>query len=198
MNSNRGNGRIFKRKESALYWCAYYLRGEEYRESTGTTDPGQATRFLKRRIREIGADQIGASTFVGPQQERMKVSSLLDALEEDYKLRGKDSPQFKAHLKKIRRNFDSWRAVEVTAEAVDKYVSAMLEQGSAPATINRSTQLLAQAFKLAIERRHLSIAPKIRHLSEKGNQRRGFFTDGDFRRLCQYLPERLRHCVKRS
>jgi len=191
MISNRGNGRIFNRKGSALYWCAYYLRGKEFRESTGTTDPDQAKRFLKRRIKEIGADQIGASTFVGPQQERMKVSSLLDALEEDYKLRGKDSPQFKAHMKQIRK-FDSWRAVEVTAEAVDKYISSKLEQGSAPATINRSTQLLTQAFKLAIERRHLSIAPKIRHLSEKGNARRGFFTDEGFRMLRQNLPVYLR------
>jgi integrase len=191
-NNSRGNGRIFKRKGSALYWCAYNLRGEEYRESTGTSDPIQATRFLKRRIREIGADQIGASTFVGPQQERMKVSSLLDALEEDYKLRGKVSPQFKTHLKQIRRHFNYWRAVDITAEAVDKYISARLEQGSAPATINRSTQLLAQAFKLVIERRHLSNAPRIRHLSEKGNERRGFFTDGDFRRLRQTLREDLR------
>ena len=192
MNSTRGNGRIFLRRGSALYWCAYYLRGEEYRESTGTTDPDLASKFLKRRIKEVGADQIGARTFVGPQQERMKVSILLDALEEDYKLRGKDNPQFKAHLKHIRRQFDSWRAVEVTAEAVDKYISAMLEKRIAPATINRSTQLLAQAFRLAIERKHLSMAPKIRHLSEKGNARRGFFTEVDFRNLRQCLPEYLR------
>ncbi len=189
---NRGNGRIFKRKQSVLYWCAYYLRGEEYRESTGTSDPSQATRFLKRRIREVGADQIGASTFMGPQQERMKVSSLLDALEEDYKLRNKVSPQFKTHLKQIRLQFDSWRAADVTAEAVDKYISARLEQGSAAATINRSTQLLAQAFKLAVDRRHLSITPRIRHLSEKGNERRGFFTDTQFRLLRQNLREDLR------
>jgi integrase len=191
-NSNRGNGRIFKRKESALYWCAYYLRGEEFRESTGTADLDQARKFLKRRIKEIGADQIGASTFVGPQQERMKVSNLLDALEDDYKLRGKDSPQFKAHMKQIRRQFDSWRVVEVTAEAIDKYIALMLEQGSAAATINRSTQLLAQAFNLAIERRHLSIAPKIRRLSEKGNARRGFFANAEFRMLLQRLPKHLR------
>ena len=57
--------------------------------------------------------------------------------------------------------------------------------------MNRSTQLLAQAFKLAIERGHLSIAPKVRHLSEKGNERRGFFTDEDFHRLRNNLPEHL-------
>ncbi len=188
----RGNGRIFKRKQSALYWCAYYLRGEEFRESTGTSDPVQATRFLKRRIREVGADQIGASTFVGPQKERIKVSTILDALVEDYKLRNKASPQFNTHLKHIRGEFDSWRATDVTAEAVDKYISARLEQGSAASTINRSTQLLAQAFKMAVQRRHLSIAPKIRRLSERGNERRGFFTDEQFRLLLQNLPEDLR------
>lgn len=49
------------------------------------------------------------------------------------------------------------------------------EAGAAAATINRSTQLLAQAFKLAIERQHLSTAPRIRHLSERRNARQGFF-----------------------
>ena len=108
----------------------------------------------------MGADQIGKATFVGPQQERMKVSKLLDALGDDYKLRGKDSPQFRAHLRHIRNYFGAWRAVEVSAEAVDRYISERLEAGSATATINRSTQLLSQAFNLAIQRKHLSTAPQ--------------------------------------
>ncbi len=192
----RGDGRIFTRKGSAFLWCAYYLRGNEYRESTKTTDPDKAAKFLKHRLKEVGADQIGKATFVGPQQERMKVSKLLDALEEDYKLRDKDSPQFRAHLKHIRECFGAWRAVEVSAEAVDKYISARQEARSAPATINRSTQLLAQAFKLAVERKHLSTAPHIRHLSEKGNARQGFFADADFHALKGKLPDYLRDFVQ--
>ena len=192
----RGDGRIFARKGSAHLWCAYYLRGKEYRESTGTAEPEKAAKCLKRRLKEVGADQIGKATFVGPQQERMKVSKLLDALEEDYKLRAKDSPQFRAHLKHIRAYFGAWRAVEVSAEAVDKYISGRQGAGTAPATINRSTQLLAQAFKLAIERKHLSSAPQIRHLSEKGNARQGFFGDTDFHALRDKLPEYLRDFVQ--
>jgi integrase len=187
----RGEGRIFTRKGSACLWCAYYLRGKEYRESTGTADDGKAAKFLKRRLKEVGADQIGKGTFVGPQQERMKVSKLLESLEEDYKLRGKENPQFRAHLKHIREYFGAWRAVEVTAEAVDKYISGR-QAVSAPATINRSTQLLAQAFKLAVDRKHLSTAPQIRHLSEKGNARHGFFGDADFHAVRDKLPEYLR------
>ncbi len=192
MIRNRGNGRIYERKGSNLLWCAYYLRGKEFRESTGTSDPDKALRYLKRRIKEVGADQIGSSVFVGPQQERVTCANLFDALEQDYKLRGKDTPQFRSHMKHIRTHFAKWRAVEVTAEAVDKFIELRLEAGNAPATINRSTQLLSQAFKLAIDRRHLSIAPKIRHISEKANARRGFFSVPEFRKLLENLPEHLR------
>jgi hypothetical protein len=73
----RGNGRIFPRKGTASLWCAYYLRGKEYRESTGTPDPKQAEKFLKRRLKEVGADQIGAKPFMGPQQERLTCNQRL-------------------------------------------------------------------------------------------------------------------------
>ena len=126
----------------------------------------------------------------------MKVSKLLDALEEDYKLRDKDSPQFRAHLKHVSGYFGAWRAVEVSAEAVDKYISERQQTGSAPASINRSTQLLAQAFKLAVDRKHLSTAPLIRHLSEKGNARQGFFADSDFHAVKDRLPEYLQDFVQ--
>jgi integrase len=184
----RGTGRVFPRKGSMFLWCAYYLRGKEYRESTQETDLGKAEKYLRHRLKEVGADQIGAKPFVGPQQARIKISELLTALEADYKLRGKDSPQFESHLRHIRDYFGQWRALDVTAEAIDRYITGRLEAGAAPATINRSTQVLNQAFNLAVERKHLSTAPKIRHLSEKGNARQGFFNDVDFHALAGNLP----------
>ena len=198
---SRGDGRIFRRKGSAFWWAAYYLRGKEYRESTGETEENKAQKFLGRKLKEVHADQIGAKPFVGPQQERIKVSDLLNALEADYRLRGKESPQFKAHLRSVRDYFGDWRAVEVTAEAVDQFISELLagdpdgsaseKRPKAPATVNRSTQLLRQAYELAIKRRRLSNAPFIRHLSEKGNTRIGFFDEGQFRQVLRHLPEYL-------
>jgi integrase len=81
--------------------------------------------------------------------------------------------------------------VEVTAEAVDKYVTARLDAKYKPATINRHTQLLSQAFNLAVEREHLSKAPPIRKLSEKGNVRQGFLADAEFHEIRAYLPAYL-------
>jgi integrase len=191
----RGDGRIFTRKGSNLLWCAYYLRGKEYRESTGETDTQKAEKYLKWRLKEVGADQTGKAVFVGPQQERIRVDQLLEALEDDYKIRSKDTPQFRSHLKHIRNYFGAWRAVEVTAEAVDRYIGKCQDAGTAAATINRRTQLLAQAFSMAVERKHLSSAPKIRHLSEKGNARQGFFADSDFQVIVDKLPAYLRDFV---
>src|SRR5712692_5001989 len=140
----RGNGRIFKRKGSPFLWCAYYLRAKEYRESTGTTDVQKAERFLKRRIKEVGADQIGAKLFVGPQQDRLTIEQLLDALKADYELRGKLTPQFSSHLARIRDYFGAVRATALSSEAVDKYIAEQLEAGLKAATVNRGAQLLRQ------------------------------------------------------
>jgi integrase len=187
----RGQGRTFNRKGSPYFWCAYYLRGKEYRESTGETDEKKAKKFLKGRLKEVGADQIGARTFVGPRQERISTHEILDALEADYKLRGVASPQFRSHLAHIREHFGCVRAVDITSEMVDAYIEQRLAAGAAPATINRATQIFKQAFKLAIQRKRLTNAPIIRHLSEKGNARQGFFSDADFRVVMNNLPPYL-------
>ena len=188
----RGDGRIFSRKGSAFLWIAYYCRGKEHRESTGTSDPEKARKFLKRRLRQVGADKERMGKFIGPQQERVKVSKILDDLEANYQLRSKESPQFRSKLKAVRAYFGSWRAVEVTAAAVDKFIQEQKRAGKTDATINRYTQLLAQAFKLAVERNELSAAPTIQHLSEKGNARQGFFNDVEFQTLVDHLPKYLR------
>ncbi len=195
----RGTGRIFERSGSAFFWIAYYHRGREIRESSKSPDRKIAERLLKRRLREIGADRMAARRFVGPEQERVRVAELLDALERDLRLRNdgsgvKSLGRLLSHLKRIRREFGDWRAVDITGEAVDRYIESRLSQGARPATVNRETALLAQCFKLAVESDppRLSHAPKIRKLSEKGNARQGFFERADFERVVAGLPEDLR------
>jgi integrase len=210
MKGKRGEGRIFQRKGSTFLWCAYYLRGKEYRESTGETDPDKAEKFLKRRMKEVGADQIGAKPFVGPQQERVKISCgimaeeqrksdcdcLCCALERDFKLRDIASPQNLSNIKRVRLDFALQRAAGLTAEHVDKYIEERLAEGYAPASVNRITQTLAQVFNLAVERKRLSQRPMIRHLSEKGNERKGFFENTEFRAVLSNLPEDLQDFVR--
>ena len=188
----RGQGRIFTRANSPYLWISYYVRGREYRESSHSTEKKDAERLLRHRLSEVGADKLGARTFVGPKQERVTVGDLLDALESDYRLRKCHTKQFVSQLAHIRRAFSERRAIQITEEHVDRYIDASLAAGKVPATINRGTQLLSQSFKLAIRRKVLNSAPTIRHLSEIGNIRQGFFEDADFKALVGFLPEHLR------
>jgi integrase len=205
----RGDGRLYRKPNSSVWHCEYYLRGKQFRQTTGEADQKKAQKFLKNKLKEVHADEIGARPFVGPQQQRITVAELLDALGEDYKLRGKDNAQFKAHLKPIRAHFGDWRAVNITSEAVDKFITARLDTETgrvdrnpdsptfghplkyAKATVNRSTQILGQAFALAVQRGRLATAPHVRHLSESGNTRLGFFGDTEFRNVESNLPKYL-------
>jgi integrase len=200
MTTTRGQGRIFQRSGSQNFWVAYYLHGKEHRESTGTTDEKQAQRFLKHRMREVGADQLGLQKFVGPAQRRITVQQLLDALQVDFKLRGKDVARLPSNLKPIEEHFGDYRATQLTSADIDKWVEHALQHGrrktsskpAKPASINRSLQLLSQAFRLAIATGQLTTAPRIRHLSEVGNARQGFFSAMQFRGVLSNLPAYLR------
>jgi len=186
----RGAGRIFLR--GSTYWIAYYNRGGEVRESAKTDDPKKAERFLKHRVREVGADAIGAKRFLGPQAERITVNELLDALEADLRLRGKLSVKTQSNIKPLRSAFGEVRANQVTTDGITRYVEKMLDEGYKPASVNRRTQLLGQAFKLALRQQRLSQVPYITRLSEVGNTRTGFFERADFLRVVENLPEHLR------
>ncbi len=186
-------GRVFRRGET--WWIAYYLRGKEFRESAKTDDEQKAIRFLKQRVKETGADEIGAQTFVTPQAQRLTVPDLLDNLERDYRLRGKHNVKVVSLLKPLRSQFAYNRAHDLTAEDVARYSEKLLGEGYAPASVNRQTQLLGQSFKLAVRHKLLNAMPYIQHLSEQGNARKGFFHEPEIRGVIANLPAYLRDFV---
>ena len=188
----KGDGNIYKRPDSAEWWCYYNLRGKRYRQSTGETDQAKAWKFLRKKLMEVGADRIGAKTFVGPQQERATVNDLMDALERDYRLRGKWSKKNVSIMRPIREQFGEWRAIDLSSDAISQWIEARVEQGYANASCNRWTQILGQAFKLAVRTKKLTTAPFIPRLSEVGNEREGFFETENLDSVLAFLPKYLR------
>jgi integrase len=181
----RGDGRTFARGPN--WWIAFYVDGKEQRESAKTTDPERAEKYLRRRLKEVHVHELDPSKpFVSRQDQRRSIAELMDALNVDFKLRGIDSRQNLSNLARARADFGSERATSLTAEEVDRYIESRLEMGSAKASINRVTQLLSQAYKLAG-----LPAPRIRKLSEKGNERQGFFAESEIRRVIDNLPADL-------
>src|ERR1035441_4354364 len=198
----RGDGRIFRRKGKdgqnlAIWHVAYWgpVDGQvvEIRESAGTGDERKARQFLKERLREVGNHRIGVARFQGPRQERVTVEELLDALARDYVQRGiKGLREARNHMKPVRDFFGFRRAMEVTPNLVREYIASRKESvrsvggkpviGVANSTINRETEVLGRAFRLARNEGTLTLAPAIPSLPEN-NARRGFF---DSRRRSHY------------
>jgi integrase len=190
----RGDGRIYKRRGSNHWWIAYNHHGKELRESSQSAEYRDAQKLLKRRQQELGAETLGLQSFI-PHQDRITVDELLDQLAHDYKLRGKYSPSITSHLQRARNAFGHYRATKLTPKHIDEFIAAELESGRAPATINRSTQLVGQAFKLALRRRELNTKPYIRKLSEK-NTRQGFFEHDELERVVTHLPDYLQDACR--
>jgi integrase len=87
--------------------------------------------------------------------------------------------------------FHGWRLAAVTTTALRAYVTQRQAEGAKPATINRELAIVSHAFTLAMEAGSLFARPKIPTLSEKGNERRGFFEPEAFAAVCRYLPAAL-------
>jgi hypothetical protein len=154
---SRGDGRLYKQQSSKVWWCAFYLRGKEIRQSTGETDEKQAEKFLKRKIREVENDREGIKRFSHPQQERVTVNEILDDLLEHYKRGGEKGiprevpPQMISQIKPLRVYFGEFRAMQVGSRDVEAFKSQLKAEKKANATVNRSLQLLSQAYSYALE-----------------------------------------------
>jgi integrase len=181
----RGDGRIFTRGER--WWVAFYVDGREQRESAKTKDEGTALKYLRKKLKEIHAHELDPSKpFLTQRDRKRTITDLIDALKADFEIRGKWNPQVRTNVEHVRSGFGNIRATALTAEQVDDYIQRRLSEGAAKASINRVTQLLKQAYRLA----ELP-APRIRRLDESDNVRRGFFTEVEVRRLMANLPSEL-------
>ena len=205
----RGDGWTYKRKDSRYYWIGYYLNGKSFQESTRKETEKEALKYLRNRMKEVSAAQIGAKPFVGPAGDKVTVNDLLDTLEANYKLRDKLRSQVRSHFKLLRNELGNLRAKSLTDDFILQWQSKMKERCTIvgrtrkkgvhvcnencprfkPSTINRYTQILSQALRMG--RKRVGEVPVILKLPEK-NIRQGFFEYDEFLRVHKYLPSDLK------
>lgn len=190
----RGSGATYLR--GSTWWIHYSLRGRLYRESAQTEDEGKAKSFLKRRLREVGADQIGAKPFIGPQQEKVTINEILDDYFNHYRQGGKRgisreiTPQMQSHLKPLRAAFGFQLAMALGTRDISAFKAKLKAEKKANATVNRSLQLLSAAYRYAVstDPPKLARALTIELLDESGNRRKGKFTPEEAELVASSLP----------
>jgi integrase len=175
------------------WWITYTVRGERVREPGGFDGRGARTKSeaeekLKSRIGELHADR-----YIGPEADRLTVTDILDAYENDLSTREKKGrSKVRIQLVPVRRHFGTWRAVDVKRADLDTYIAKMRNTHSArgtpfaPATINRGLHALRAAYRLALKSERLGRVPFVPSLRED-NARKGFFERADFEAVVAHL-----------
>ena len=202
-----GDGTLFRKARSPYWYMSYWLRGEQKHESTKETDIAKARQRLRQRLREVGADLIGAKKFIGPRSEKLTVNEILDSLKKDLEIRAKLSPQAGSKMQPLRAALGRLPAIIVTDDTIRDYMLLRLKgtgkkpktpmgQGLARigrsrpvsnATLNRELQLLGQAYNL--KEHEIGKGPSIPKLEE--NVREGFYERADFEAIAAHLPDDL-------
>ncbi len=190
----RGDGRVFRRKKNGIergpWWISYPGPKPggawgEIRESTDTTDKQKAERILSSRRAAVEAEQHGGDIFV--RSRRVLVNELLDDL--GTALRGKAYARTAESLaKNLRRHLGQRDARRVNRIAVKQYEQDRLAEGAAPATIDKETALLVQAFSIGHDSRKVSAVPKRENLLPlHGNARQASIDTPKLRELLEEI-----------
>jgi integrase len=187
----RGDGYLYRRPGSSLWWAKYYLNGKPQRFSTGKTDERQARVALRKRV------AAALSGVAAPESaRRMRYGELEKGLSDDYKVNERrtlaDLPRAVAPL---RAAFDGMRAIDITTARIRAYTALRLEAKAAPATVNKELAALGRMFTLAVRDGRLTSRPIIPKL-HVDNARTGFLDPADFEAFCAALPDYLQGAAR--
>ena len=184
----RGMGRVFRR--GRVYWIAFYHRGNEIRESSGSEKEADARKLLKRRIAET---QTGRFVM---DEEKVTFDDLAEGIRTDYKLNGRRSIKsaLENNLKHLLGFFGFDRAIDIP-DRYRAYQLRRIEQGTSVATVNREAAMLGRMFSIAVDAGRLSRRPRFKML-EGEKVRQGFVEHGDFLRLLGELVSYLSQFVE--
>lgn len=185
--STRGMGRTFKR--GRVWWIQYNVRGQQFRESTGSTSRADASALLRQRHAEIGRG------IARPRDaERLSFEQMAAMLEDDYRMNERRSiARARQSLAHLREFFGTSVAAEITSDRIAAYVRARLDsaQPTKPATVRRELSALRRMFTLAQHHGRVAYAPKFPQIEER-NARTGFFEPDQYEALLERLPDHLR------
>ena len=193
---DRGDGSIFKVRNSKNWYVQFYDRGRPVRISAGSEDYNVAKRLLRRKLAE---KQTG--TLTPARLERIRVSELFEDALVNARTRGNKSiddvaARWKLHLAPFLGAFlapdGRWRgghfAAQVTTPLIERYIASRQSEGAANASIRRELALLRRMFKLGQRCRPPKVKdPLVFEMpgNDGDNVRCGFLEPRDRERLAQ-------------
>ena len=180
-----------EKRESSVWWIGYSINGRKIRESTKQTRRAEAEQFLAERIANRHNGGPAARDLA-----RVMFEDLAKAIRADYrKHRRKSTDRMERAVRALGTEFSQHTIPAIDEAAIESYVGRRLEEGYAPATINRELSALKRMFKIGYKLRLVGRVPVIELLQED-NARKGFFEECELQQVLVELPSELRPLVE--
>lgn len=185
-----GVGRVLLR--GRIWWIQYSVRGERYRESSGSESRQDAVRLLKRRLAEAET-----GNAVSARAERVTLLELEAALARHYQREsrrsGRRATQAFANLKAA---FGTTPVLRLSTNDLEDYADRRRADASAwpsgkaasIATVRYELAILRKAWRLLLAAKQLPTMPAFPTL-RVNNARQGFFEEEQFRAVLAHLRD---------
>ncbi|MGC1607680.1 MAG: site-specific integrase [Candidatus Acidiferrum sp.] len=202
MKRERGEGGLFRMKNSRMWYGQWYKSGKQVRVSLKTDVKEEAKRELRRLM---GESERGAA----PENEtrKLRYGNLRQALLDDYTRRGNKSLQTLADgaetvwgLSALDKFFgytatnQGSLVAAITVDRIREFVRKRQGEKTGNAAINRSLALIRRMFNIARTDGKIQFMPVVRLLKEPP-PRKGFVARAQFEHLLSKLPSHLRPLV---
>jgi integrase len=132
---------IFKRGE--IWWYKFQFRGQEFRQSTKTSNKSIAQKIEAKKRREVHEGLFGIET------DARSKSTLREVLEEyvsDYRVRHKTGTWVCVYgARHLTEHLGDRFVVSIDVEAVKRYQTLRLEEGASKATVDGEVGLLCRS-----------------------------------------------------
>ncbi len=190
----KSEGRLYVRGNQ--WWMAFRasvmthgkIRRIEVRETTHVpvTSPHSekaAWGVLKARLKQVNRPE-----WVGPYNERLTVSDILDAYQT---LRGpvvRNAGAMKYAITHLKDEFGVTRCNALLPEQVDAWRTKMVTVGYSQGTVDRIARVLRAAFNLALRDRKVAFVPRISTYNPE-DARQGFMEPPEFEAIEKALRE---------
>ena len=185
------NGKIKSVPKSESWVAQYYVNGQRFRKSTGTSTKAEA----EAKLREwMGASERGEKAK--PQTQGLTYEVLRDDLlayyaEQQHKsLRHhKDGTPYLYPQTALDDFFTGWKVNRIDHDAARAFIAARRRANISNDATNNSLRLLRRMFNLARDTGKLTNVPRFSLLP--GKSRSGFLPSEAFQKLFDAMPSRL-------